>query len=90
MSIHMIKVINSQQRNGSVNTLCLINQYFSMAPRASGQITILNGVFFVSKYFLGIEKQKKPQKFTLSPEILDLLQVHSSTQPPSISMAFDR
>ena len=55
----MIEVINSQQRNGSVNKPSSINQYFSMAPRASGQITILNGVFFVSKYSLGIEKQKK-------------------------------
>ena len=49
-SIHMIEVINSQQPNGSVNTPGSINQYSGMAPKASGQITILNGVFFFGNW----------------------------------------
>ena len=34
-----------------------------MAPRLSGQMSIFGVVFFVSKSFLGIERQKKLKKF---------------------------
>ena len=36
-----------------------------MAPRLSGQISIFGVVFFVSKSLLGIEKQKKLEKFAI-------------------------
>ena len=34
-----------------------------MAPRLSGQTSIFGVVFFVSKSLLGIERQKKLEKF---------------------------
>ena len=37
-----------------------------MAPRLSGQIAIFGVVFFVSKSLLGIEEQKKLEKFVIS------------------------
>ena len=36
-----------------------------MAPRLSGQISIFGVVFFVSKSPLGIERQKKLEKFAI-------------------------
>ena len=39
-----------------------VYQYSNMAPRLSGQSSIFDGVFFVSKSLLGIERQKKPRK----------------------------
>ena len=42
-----------------------IYQYSNMAPRLSGQTSIFGVVFFVSKSLLGIERQKKLQKFAI-------------------------
>ena len=42
-----------------------IYQYSNMAPRLSGQKSIFGVVFFVSKSFLGIEGQKKHEKFAI-------------------------
>ena len=42
-----------------------IYQYSSMAPRLSGQNSIFGGAFFVSKSLLGIERQKKLEKFAI-------------------------
>ena len=42
-----------------------ICQYSNMAPRLSGQNSIFGVVFFVSKSLLGIEGQKKLEKFTI-------------------------
>ena len=42
-----------------------IYQYCNMAPRLSGQTSIFGVVFFVSKSLLGIERQKKLQKFAI-------------------------
>ena len=42
-----------------------IYQYSSMAPRLSGQTSIFGVVFFVSKSLLGIERQKKLEKFAI-------------------------
>ena len=36
-----------------------------MAPRLSGQNSIFGGAFFVSKSLLGIERQKKLEKFAI-------------------------
>ena len=36
-----------------------------MAPRLSGQTSIFGVVFFVSKSLLGIERQKKHEKFAI-------------------------
>ena len=36
-----------------------------MAPRLSGQNSIFGGAFFVSKSLLGIERQKKVEKFAI-------------------------
>ena len=36
-----------------------------MAPRLSGQNSIFGVVFFVSKSLLGIERQKKLEKFAI-------------------------
>ena len=53
------------------NRGCLINrprsiyQYSNMAPRLSGQNSIFGVVFFVSKSLLGIERQKKLEKFAI-------------------------
>ena len=40
-----------------------IYQYSKMPPRLSGQNSIFGVVFFVSKSLLGIERQKKLEKF---------------------------
>ena len=42
-----------------------IYQYSNMAPRLSGQNSIFGVVFFVSKSPLGIERQKKLEKFAI-------------------------
>ena len=42
-----------------------IYQYSNMAPRLSGQTFIFGVVFFVSKSLLGIEGQKKHEKFAI-------------------------
>ena len=43
-----------------------IYQYSNMAPRLSGQNSIFGVVFFVSKSLLGIERQKKLEKFAIN------------------------
>ena len=47
-----------------------IYQYSNMALRLSGQTSVFGVVFFVSKSLLGIERQKKLQKFAILPESL--------------------
>ena len=42
-----------------------IYQYSNMAPRLSGQTSIFGVVFFVSNSPLGIERQKKREKFAI-------------------------
>ena len=42
-----------------------IHQYSNMAPRLSGQTSIFGVVFFVSKSRLGIEGQRKLEKFAI-------------------------
>ena len=42
-----------------------IYQYSNIAPRLSGQNSIFGVVFFVSKSLLGIERQKKLEKFAI-------------------------
>ena len=42
-----------------------IYQYSNMAPRLSGQTSIFGVVFFVSNSLLGIERQKKLEKFAI-------------------------
>ena len=42
-----------------------IYQYSSMAPRLSRQTSIFGVVFFVSKSLLGMERQKKLEKFAI-------------------------
>jgi len=49
----------------SHNRLRSIYQYSNMAPRLSGQTSIFGAVFFVSKSLLGIERQKKHEKFAI-------------------------
>ena len=48
-----------------VNKPRSIYQYSNMAPRLSGQTSIFGVVFFVSKSLLGIEGQKKLEKFAI-------------------------
>ena len=42
-----------------------VHQYSNMAPRLSGQTSIFSVDFFASKSLLGIERQKKLEKFTI-------------------------
>ena len=42
-----------------------IYQYSNMAPRLSGQTSIFGVVFFVLKPLLGIDEQKKLEKFAI-------------------------
>ena len=50
----------------AANRPCSIYQYSDMAPRLSGQTSIFGVVFFVSiKSFLGVERQKKLEKFAI-------------------------
>ena len=48
-----------------VNRPRSIYQYSNMAPRLSGQNSIFGVIFFVSKSLLGIERQKKLEKFAI-------------------------
>ena len=48
-----------------VNKPRSIYQYSNMAPRLSGQTAIFGVVSFVSKSLLGIERQKKVEKFAI-------------------------
>ena len=48
-----------------VNRPRSIYQYSNMAPRLSGQNSIFGVVFFVFKSLLGIERQKKLEKFAI-------------------------
>ena len=50
---------------GGYNRPRSIYQYSNMAPRLSGQNSIFGVVFFVSKSLLGIERQKKLEKFAI-------------------------
>ena len=50
------------------NRPCSIYQYSNMAPRLSGQTSIFGVVFFVFKSLLGIEGQKKIEKFGILTE----------------------
>ena len=43
-----------------------IYQYSNMAPRLSGQTSIFGVVFLVSKSLLGIEGQRKVEKFAVT------------------------
>ena len=47
-----------------------IYQYSNMAPRLSGQTSIFDAVFFVSKSLLGIERQKNFKNLQFWPESL--------------------
>jgi len=47
------------------NSPLSIYQYSNMAPRLSGQTSIFGVVSFVSKSLLGIERQKKHEKFAI-------------------------
>ena len=49
----------------TVNWPCSIYQYSNMAPRLSGQTSIFGVVFFVVKSLLGIEEQKKLEKYAI-------------------------
>jgi len=44
----------------------VLYQYLKLALRLSGQTSIISGIFFVFKSRLGIEEQKKLQKFAIS------------------------
>ena len=55
----------SRNRQTENNRPRSIYQYSNMAPRLSGQNSIFGVVFFVSKSLLGIERQKKLEKFAI-------------------------
>ena len=61
------KYANRSQLTGNVltNRPRSIYQYSNMAPRLLGQNSIFGVVFFVSKSLLGIERQKKLEKFAI-------------------------
>ena len=50
---------------GHIRSSHSIYQYTNMAPRLSGQTSILGVVFFVLESLSGIERQKKLKKFTI-------------------------
>ena len=54
-----------QQPDLGINRPRSIYQYSNMAPRLSGHNSIFGVVFFVSKSLLGIERQKKLEKFAI-------------------------
>ena len=56
---------NVNGMNVCINRPRSIYQYSNMAPRLSGQNSIFGVVFFVSKSLLGIEGQKKLEKFAI-------------------------
>ena len=53
----ILKLISNRPRS--------IYQYSNMAPRLSGQTSIFGVAFFVPKSLLGIERQKKLEKFAI-------------------------
>ena len=55
----------TEKSNLRTNRPRSIYQYSNMAPRLSGQTSIFGVVFFVSKSLLGIERQKKLEKFAI-------------------------
>ena len=59
----VLKVPLFNLRHSIVNKPRSIYQYSNMAPTLSGQTSIFGVVFFVSKFLLGIEGQKKHEKF---------------------------
>ena len=61
--VHVLKELRKRKVYG--NRPCSIYQYSNMAPRLSGQTSIFGVVFFVSKSLLGIERQKKLEKFAI-------------------------
>ena len=54
---YCLKAVYNRQRS--------IYQYSNMVPRLSGQTSVVGVVFFVSKSLLGIEVQKKLEKFEI-------------------------
>ena len=62
MTCHVTILLNFGK---SANRPRSIYQYSNMAPRLSGQTSIFGVVFFVSKSPLGIEGQKKLEKFAI-------------------------
>ena len=52
-------------RDSQCNRPRSIYQYSNLAPRLSGQTSIFGVVFFVSKSLLGIEGQRKLEKFAI-------------------------
>ena len=56
---------NPLPNQSSVNRPRSIYQYSNMAPWPSGQTSIFGVVFFVSKSLLGIEGQRKLEKFAI-------------------------
>ena len=65
--VHMNVVARStiNTNGGTENRPRSIYQYSNMAPRLSGQTSIFGVVFFVSKSLLGIEGQRKLEKFAI-------------------------
>ena len=57
--------VHFQVRVGVFNRSRSTYQYSNMAPRLSGQTSIFGTAFFVSKSLLGIEGQKKLEKFAI-------------------------
>ena len=62
---HTQPKIAQRPQNSKPNRTRSIHQYSNMAPRPSGQISIFDVVFFVSKSLLGNERQKKLKKITI-------------------------
>ena len=58
-------ILSLPSPSASYNRPRSIYQYSNMAPRLSGQTSIFGVVFFVSKSLLGIEGQKKLEKFAI-------------------------
>ena len=58
-------MVQRQFEHTDANRPRSIYQYSNMAPRLSGQNSIFGVVFFVSKSLLGIERQKKLEKFAI-------------------------
>ena len=68
---HVISYVTHKRQCHATSTLrrrnrpCSIYQYSNMAPRLSGQTSIFGVVVFVSKSLLGIEGQRKLEKFAI-------------------------
>ena len=57
--------LDNQPLITSYNRPLSIYQYSNMAPRLSGQTSIFGVVFFVTRSLLGIERQKRLEKFAI-------------------------